>query len=452
MAKIPKKKPVFPRRSLFLPLCLLLLLIPPILKTQEQKNVPLPVEYFQLSNGLHVILSENYSLPLVSVVVGYNVGSINEQPGKTGIAYLLENLMFQGSRNVSRMQHMSFINRIGGELSATTTPDKTLFYQRVPSNQLARVLWLESDRMRFLEISAFKVEQIKEVLIEEIKQRKANDPYRESLLTFDQLLYPDPAYSHPVIGNETDIRNITVEDVRNFYSAYYTPNNAVLCVVGNIDTKKTAEEIRKYFGTLPRGEDIPPAPPLKAPSQKGVVKSLENSLAPSPGFHLGYRIASPISDDFYPLKIIEYILFQGEASRLYRRLFKREVIAIQLNGSIEKRKNIATLRMFVVNSNQLLVERSQRAIFSEINRLKSRAIQEKEIRRSKNMFKMDYINHYATSLNKALFLTETFLSKQSLDDLPEQLEKYLSVTPYDILRTSKKYFTQERILLNIKIR
>jgi predicted Zn-dependent peptidase len=98
------------------------------------------------------------------------------------------------------------------------------------------------------------------------------------------------------------------------------------------------------------------------------------------------------------------------------------------------------------------VERSQRAIFSEINRLKSRIIQEKEIRRSKNMFKMDYINHYATSLNKALFLTETFLSKQSLDDLPEQLEKYLSVTPYDILRTSKKYFTQERILLNIKIR
>jgi predicted Zn-dependent peptidase len=128
------------------------------------------------------------------------------------------------------------------------------------------------------------------------------------------------------------------------------------------------------------------------------------------------------------------------------------VIAIHLNGSIEKRKNLAALKIFVINSNQLLVERSQRAIFSEINRLHSRLIPEKEIMRAKNMFKMDYVNHYATSLNKALLLTETFLSKQRLDDLPEELEKYLSVSPYDIMRTSKKYLTQESILLNVKIK
>jgi len=452
MAEILKKKLVFPKKALFLIPSLLLLLAPSILKTQDQEKMPLPVEYFQLTNGLHVILSEDNSLPLVSVVIGYNVGSINEQPGKTGLAYFLENLMFQGSRNVSRMQHITFINRIGGELSAITTQDKTLYYQRVPSNQLARVLWLESDRMKFLEISASKVEQIKETLIEEISQRKADDPYRESFLTFDQLLYPEFAYSHPVIGHEADIKNLTAEDVRDFYSTFYTPNNAILCVVGNIDKKKTEEEIRKYFETLPKGKDIPPLPQTKTPSQKKVVQSLEDSLVSSPGFHLGYRIGSTISDDFYPLKIIEYILLHGVTSRLYRRLFKREVIALRLNGSIEKRKNRAVLRMFVVNTNQLLVERSQRAIFSEIDRLRSRIMQEKELQRAKNMFKKDYINHYATSLNKALFLVETFLSGLSLDDLPEELEKYLSVNPYDILRTSKKYFTEESILLNIKIR
>jgi zinc protease len=450
MVEILRKSIIFPLKTLFLILSFLLLLTPLILRTQEKALFPF--EHFQLTNGLHVILSEDYSLPLVSIVIGYNVGSINEQPGKTGIAYLLENLMFQGSINVSRMQHISFINRIGGELSATTTQDKTLFYQRVPSNQLARVLWLESDRMRFLEINASKVEQIKELLIEEINQRKANDPYRESALIFDQLLYPDFAYSHPVIGNENDIRNLTVEDVRNFYSTFYTPNNAVLCVVGNIDRRKTKEDIRKYFETLPKGQDIPSSPPAEYPTQKGMVKSLENILVSLPGFHLGYRIASPVSDDFYPLKIIEYILFQGKASRLYRRLFKREVIAVELNGNIEIRKNLATLRMFVLNSNQLLVDRSQRAVFSEINRLKSRIMQEKELSRAKNMFKMDYIDHYSTSLNKALFLAETFLSKQSLDHLPGELEKYLSVTSYDILRTSKKYFTEESIVLNIKIR
>jgi zinc protease len=450
MAEILGKRIMFPLKTLFLMLSFLLLLTPLLLRTQEK--APFPFEHFQLTNGLHVILSEDNSLPLVSIVIGYNVGSINEQPGKTGIAYLLENLMFQGSRDVRRMQHISFINRIGGELSATTTQDKTLFYQRVPSNQLARVLWLESDRMGFLEINASKVEQIKEVLIEEINQRKADDPYRESDLIFDQLLYPDFAYSHPVIGNETDIKDLTVEDVRNFYSTFYTPNNAVLCVVGNIDRKKTEEDIRKYFETLPKGKDIPSPPPVKNPTQKRVVESLEDILASLPGFYLGYRIASPVSDDFYPLKIIEYILFQGKASRLYRRLFKREVIAVELNGSIEIRKNLATLRMFVLNSNQLLVDRSQRAVFSEINRLNSRIMQEKELRRAKNMFKMDYIDHYSTSLNKALFLADAFLSKQSLDHLPGELEKYLSVTPYDILRTSKKYFAEKSIVLNIKIR
>lgn len=451
MAEILNKK-LIPKKMLkFIILFLLLHLTSPIAKTQEQKT-PFPFTYFQLKNGLHVILAEDYSLPLVSVVIGYNVGSINEQLGKTGMAYLLENLMFQGSRNVSRMQHISFINRVGGELSATTTQDKTLFYQRVPSNQLSRVLWLESDRMKFLEISSSKVEQTKETITGEIRQRKSIDPYLGSLLAFDQLLYPDYAYNHPIIGNEDDIRNITVDDVRDFYSTYYTPNNAVLCVAGNIDKRETEIEIRKYFETLPKGEEIPPLPPSKPTPKTKVVITHEDSLASSPAFHLGYRLGSPNSDDFYSLKIIEYILLRGETSRLFKRLFKREVIAIHLNGRIEKIKNLAALKIFVINSNQLLVERSQRAIFSEINRIQTRVISDKEIMRAKNMFKIDYMNQYATSLKKALFLAETFLSKQNLNGLSEELEKYLSVSPYDIMRTSKKYFTQESILLNVKIK
>jgi zinc protease len=121
---------------------------------QEKQHLSIPIKQYKLENGLQVILSEDYSLPVVSVAVAYNVGSINEEPGKTGLAYLLENLMFQGSQNVSRMQHMSFIRRTGGDLNATTTEDKTIFQQTVPSHQLALVLWLESDRMNSLEITA----------------------------------------------------------------------------------------------------------------------------------------------------------------------------------------------------------------------------------------------------------------------------------------------------------
>jgi len=155
---------------------------------QEKKDFPFPVTQYKRTNGLHVILSEDHSLPLVSVVVAYRVGSINEEPGKTGLAYLMENMMFMGSENVNRMQHMSIINRGGGELNATMTEDKTIFFQRVPSNQLSRVLWLESDRMKSLQIDASNVEQAKQAILEEISLRKARDPYLQSSWRFDQLL------------------------------------------------------------------------------------------------------------------------------------------------------------------------------------------------------------------------------------------------------------------------
>ncbi len=417
---------------------------------QDKQRLSFPIKQYKLENGLQVILSEDYSLPVVSVVIAYNVGSINEPPGKTGLAYLLENLMFQGSQNVGRMQHISFIRRTGGDLNATTTEDKTIFQQTVPSHQLALVLWLESDRMKSLEITAANVEQAKEALIEEIHQRKATEPYLESSLTFDRLLYPNLAYSHPVIGNEADVRNLTVEDVKDFYSTFYTPNNAVLAIAGNINKKKTEEDIQKYFHTIQKGKDIPLLPSLKSSGKKATVISKE-SLAPLPGFHLGYRIASPYSQDFYPLKIIEYILLRGITSRLYKKLIKRIRIARSLSGSIEKRKELATFKIFVSSVNEIMVERSKRVIFSEINKLKSSLVSEKELRKAKNIFKMDYLNQYATSADKAVFLAEAFLSKKSLDDLPGELENYLSVDNYSLIRIMRRYFINE-IVFDITIK
>jgi predicted Zn-dependent peptidase len=415
---------------------------------QESQRLTLPVKQFKLENGLQVILSEDYSLPVVSVAVAYNVGSINEQPGKTGLAYLLENLMFQGSQNVGRMQHISFIRRTGGNLNVTTTPDKTIFQQTVPSHQLSLVLWLESDRMKSLEITAANVEQAKAALVEEIQQRKATEPYLESSLAFDGLLYPNFAYSHPVIGNEADVRDLTLEDVKNFYSAFYTPNNAVLSIAGNIDSRKAEETIRKYFETIQKGKDIP-LPPSQKLSEKEATKIAPEAATPLPGFHLGYRIASPYSEDFYSLKIIEYILMGGKTSRLYKRLIHRTRIARSLSGGIEKRKELATFKIFVVSSNRLMVERSKRIIFSEINKLKSTLIPENELRKAKNIFKMDYLDQYATSADKAIFLAETFLSKKSLDDLAGELDNYLSVNHYNLIRIMRRYFKNE-IALDIK--
>lgn len=445
-----KKGFISKNRLLILGLFLFLLLGDFPAYGQEKQRLSFPIKQYKLENGLQVILSEDYSLPVVSVAVAYNVGSINERPGKTGLAYLLENLMFQGSQNVSRMQHISFIRRTGGDLNATTTEDKTIFQQTVPSHQLALVLWLESDRMQSLEITAANVEQAKEALIEEIHHRKATEPYFESFLSFDRLLYPNDAYSHPVIGNEADVRDLTVEDVKDFYSTFYTPNNAVLSIAGNIDKRKAEEDIRKYFETIQKGQDIP-FPPSSKPSDKEAAITAKEFLAPLPGFHIGYRIASPYSQDFYPLKIIEYILLRGITSRLYKKLIKRTRIARSLSGSIEKRKELATFKIFVSSTNEIMAERSKKVIFSEINKLKSSLVSEKELRKAKNIFKMDYLNQYATSADKAVFLAQAFLSKKSLDDLPDELENYLSVDHYSLIRIMRRYFNNE-IVFDIKIK
>jgi zinc protease len=417
---------------------------------QEIGRQTFPITQHTLKNGLRVILTEDNTLPIVSVVVAYKVGSINEKRGKTGLAHLLENLMFQGSRNVGQMQHISFIQRIGGILNAVTTEDKTIFYQNVPSNQLALVLWLESDRMKTLNISTANVESTKNSLIEDIQQRQTVDPYLENFWYFERLLFPNFSYGHPILGTVPDIKSITVEDVESFFSSYYSPNNAVLSIAGYIDKNKVIELVEKYFSTIPM-RDIPPSLPLeKMPSIESTEISVKNSFASSPGFLLGYQIAPRYSEDYYPLALTEYVLMKGLTSRMPSRLLQKDKTAIDLSGGIQRRKDQAAFRLFVRATNELMNERNQRAVFSEINKLKTAFVPQKELQKTKNMFKMDFYRQYATVLDKAIFLAEMLLNDKDLDQWPDELDKYLAVTHYDIARVVNKYFNEERILLNIE--
>ena len=423
-----------------------------LLPAQEDENPLFEVTTFQLENGLQVILSEDYSLPLVSVVLAYNVGSINEPPKKTGLAYMLENLMFQGSRNIGSMQHIHFISKIGGILNAVTTEDRTIFYQTVPASQLALVLWLESDRMISLDIHPSKVKRTRDSLIEEIKHRKLDDPYFESSVLFDQLLYPNKAYSHPVIGSETDLREMTTENVQDFYTKYYIPNNAVLCIIGNFEKRKAIQLVRKYFTTIRPGKPVPFFPAEEHLRSEEIVRNVENYLAPSPGFRLGYRISSPDSPDNYTLTIIEYILLHGKSSRLQKRMIYEDRFASHLSGGIELKKNLATFKFFVKNNTETLRGRSQKSIFDEIDKLKSAFISENELNKAKNMFKRDYLDQFTILADKGIFLVKFHLSRKKNSNSLEELKKYLAVTPSDIIGIVNRYFTEERVVLNIKIK
>jgi zinc protease len=407
-----------------------------------------PLVQYTLRNGLHVILSEDDSLPLVSVVVAYGTGPLREPLGKSGLAYLMENLMFQGSENVSPMQHINHIQRIGGEFNANTTFDKTYFYQTLPSNQLALALWLESDRMASLNINTSNVEQAKEALLAEHRQRRATEPYMESFFRFDQMLYPDYAYGHPLLGTDEDIKTITEEDVRAFYTTFYIPNNAVLCVSGAIDIPKAKELIVRYFETIPRGGDVPD-PPAPAPgaSVEGADVRMKSSLVPTPALHIGYRIGRLQAPERYSLKILDILMFRGKSSRLYKRLVKKERIALYLSGGVEERRGPAAFKIFLMSNNPVMLDLCRKAIVSEIGKLRTNLVSEAELAKAKALFKMDYLNRLSTSLQRALFLCETRLSGEDPENLLREFSRYLGVTPMSIVGTVNRIFKPDNALI-----
>jgi zinc protease len=415
------------------------------------QRISFPVTTYQLRNGLQVLLTEDHSLPLVSVAVAYRVGSSREQPGRTGLAYLLQKLMFQGSQNVGPLQHIAFINRVGGDFNATTSEDLTLFYQTVPANQLPLVLWLESDRMRLLDVRVDAVERVRAGLIGEIVERRASEPYWDSNILFDQALFPDFATSHPVIGSEEDVLSLSPEDIGDFYADFYPPNNAVLCLSGDFQPLRARELVARYFETLPRGRDLPPPPASRPLERGGETQSVRNFLAPSPGFHLGFRIPPPGSREFAILTVLDYVLMRGETSRIRGRILRRERLALELIGGVEKRRDQAAFRFFALANNDVMVERCQDAILSELGKIKTSFIGQDELLRAKAMLRMDMVRRLATSLDKALYLCESYLTQPGFGDFAAELDKLMSVTPSEIIGVANRYLKEtDALVLNIQ--
>jgi len=446
---------MFKKRGAFSKLGLLLLLsltVGPSVFAQRGSSFPLT--HYKLKNGLEVILAEDFSIPLVSVAVAYNVGSVHESPGKTGLAYLLENLMFSGSANISPLQHIYYITRAGGQNNAVALEDKTIFYQTVPSNQLALVLWLESDRMKSLELEETAFEKARTNLLDDLRRKKTDEPYFESFLSFDQLLYSDFVHSHPLLGSEEDIRNLALEDAKSFYARFYGPNNAALCITGNFDKLRARQLVATYFETIPKGKDVDTVFEPLVYAKRQVVRDFVAPLATAPAFHLGFRVGTPSSDDFYPLTMVDYALLRGQGSRLTRRLLNRDnKIAYQLSGGIEKRKDRAVYKIFSIVNNPLMADICQNAIFSELDKLKATFLSDEELARYKNMLKQDYFGRLSNPMDKALFLCEAYLTLGNFDDLPLELEKYLSVTKSDIIRILNRFLTPENsVILNVRTR
>lgn len=400
-----------------------------------------------LPNGLRVFMIEDHQAPVVSVQVWYHVGSKDESPGMTGFAHLFEHLMFDGTKNLGPEQFSDYIVRSGGIDNAYTTEDATVFWETVPSSQLPVVMWLESDRMRNLEITDHAFNTEREVVKEERRLRFDNPPYGTVVETLYRHAYTVHPYQHTTIGSMRDLERARLADIRDFYDTYYVPNNASLIMVGDLDPQEAESLARKYFGSLesaphPIERRIPQEPLQTA---KRVIR-LELNVA-LPAFVEGYHMPADGIADAYPLRLAAKILSDGESSRIYRRLVYDKQIALEAQSTGNFTEDPNLFFVFAILNQGHTPAEGEAEVEAELERLKTRLISPEELLKAKNQILRDFIlsRQSTQSRGEELGYAAVILKDHGL--VNTELARFLAVTSEDIQRVARKYFVPENLTL-----
>jgi predicted Zn-dependent peptidase len=293
-----------------------------------------PVEYFTLPNGLKVVVSEDPTSPVVLVEVMYKIGFRVEPKGRTGFAHLFEHMMFQGSGQVKKMEHVSLMQQAGGTVNGSTRFDYTNYFEALPSNALELALWLEADRMRSLDVSAENLKNQQNVVSEEVRVNVLNQPHAAfEWLDIWQRSNTNWFNAHNFYGDLADLEAATLDDVRSFFKTYYAPNNAVLVVVGDTTAAEVRKLAEKHFGSIPR-QDLPPAPNMSEPPQKELKRfEREDKLARTPALALAWHLPERMTKDFFALSVLDPLIVGDESARLYQRLVRQDRLAMSVIGA-----------------------------------------------------------------------------------------------------------------------
>lgn len=404
-----------------------------------------------LDNGLEVILYKDNALPLVSVNIWYRVGSANEKPGKTGFAHLFEHMMFQGSKHVEKEMHFKYIQEAGGSLNGSTSIDRTNYYETLPGNSLQLALWLESDRMGFLldGLTQKKLDNQKDVVMNERRQRYDNQPYGLAWeILFKNLFKPDFPYHWPTIGWMTDIENYNLDDVREFFRTYYSPNNASLVIAGDINEKKALENVDKYFRSI---EPVNSIPGIKYtdPSLNEDINVVHEDNVQLPRVYIAWISDHIFGQDDAPLDILSDILGSSKNSRLYKKLVHEEQLVQDISCFQYSAKLTGMFIIVATIKPGSEIPEVEKIIFNEIEKLISEGVEENEFQRVINGIKSSFIyslqnlEQLANQINSYNF----FLKKD--DPFNYDLKRYNKVRMEDIEKIAFKYLKKPRVKLQI---
>jgi zinc protease len=398
------------------------------------------VEY-DLPNGLHVILHQDRSLPVVASYVLYHVGSKDERADRTGFAHFFEHLMFEGSDNIPRAQIDKLVSGAGGNLNASTSFDQTDYFLNLPSNQLKLALWIESERMMHAKIDETGVETQRQVVKEERRMRFDNQPYGSLFEELAKLVFTGTNYEWTPIGSTQYIDQAKIEEFREFYKTYYVPNNATLSLAGDFDIAETKKLIAEYFGPIPRGEN-PPRPALEIKPQtepRELVVTKGNT--PLPASLHAWRAPKETDPDSYAVEMLADVLASGKSSRLYRRLVDQEQAAVQAQAFPFLLEKGGMVGVFAVGNKGVSLEQLDRLMDEEVDRVIREGVTADELQKARNAKETQLAGSYGTMASRARGLARYRVFYGDANLVNTEINNYLKVTREDIQRVAKKYLT-----------
>ncbi|MEY2439708.1 MAG: zinc protease, partial [Verrucomicrobiota bacterium] len=348
---------------------------------------PLNYQHAVLENGLQVYWVEDHSSPTVAVQVWYHVGSKDDPKGRSGFAHLFEHMMFKGNEHLKPDTFENLTENVGGENTAFTAPDVTVFHEVVPSNYLEPILWAEAERMASLALNDANFKSERDVVKEEYRQRILANPYGEFSLAVEQKSFAAHPYNRPGIGNIADLDASQLPEVRAFHSTFYRADNATLIVVGDFKPSDLEMWAKKYFGAVPKPSGkIPRVTVKEPPRDKDALEVMYSPKAPLPAVAISYIGPSVRGPDTSALLLADTILSDGESSRLYQSLVYEQQIAARISFSADLREDLGLLTFRIVLASGKSVAEAEQALQAQIDAVLKDGVTEEELKKAKSQF------------------------------------------------------------------
>ena len=403
---------------------------------------------YDLDNGMHVILHQDNTAPVVTTAVMYHVGAKDENPERTGFAHFFEHLLFEGTANIPRGEWFTIVTSNGGSNNANTTDDRTYYYEIFPSNSLELGLWMESERLLHPVINQIGVDTQNEVVKEEKRLRVDNQPYGNILAEIKKLIFKKHPYKGTTIGEMEHLDAATLEEFQEFNKKFYVPNNAVLVVAGDINIEKTKSMIEAYFGPIPKGKDIERNFPKEDPVSQDVIAKAYDANIQIPAIIGAYRTPSNKDRDTYVLSMISSYLSGGKSSVLYKKLVDDQKQALAVQAVNISQEDYGTYALFALPLGDVKLMTLINEIDEEIEILKTDLISERQYQKLQNQFENSFVNSNSSISGIANSLARYYMLYGDVNLINNEIDIYRSITREEIRDVANKYLkADERALL-----